>query len=230
MPLHNCPVVKSKKPQKGFLTLIALALLIHVGCGKEPKIEKRTVPPLAKITPAIPETGNTEKGIPVPKVSEKEVRMLAAILPLKDSAISFKMEGDDKAVQKQYEKFQTLLTSVHYDSEGLNWELPKGWKNLPASKMRLATIVLPEQNGESLSISVMEVSLPSGPKQTTLANINRWLGQLQLPHITTEVIENKTSEEGGATQLKSEAGEISVINIFGKKKGGMRPPFAPFAR
>lgn len=85
---------------------------------------------------------------------------------------------------------------------GLRWSMPKGWKEIPGSGMRLATFVPPG----GLKTEGTVVSLP-GDSGTELANVNRWRGQIALP---------PTDEAGLAaarTTVSSKAGPVRVYDF-----------------
>lgn len=56
-----------------------------------------------------------------------------------------------------------------------NWTLPAGWSAKPASGMRLATIIIPQEEGDSLEAAIFELG------GDIAGNINRWRGQIGLP-------------------------------------------------
>lgn len=64
-----------------------------------------------------------------------------------------------------------------------HWTLPVGWSAKPASGMRLATIIIPQEEGSNLDASVTEFG------GDLAGNINRWRGQIGLTTLPeTEVI------------------------------------------
>ncbi|PIR19528.1 MAG: hypothetical protein COV48_01505 [Elusimicrobia bacterium CG11_big_fil_rev_8_21_14_0_20_64_6] len=87
-------------------------------------------------------------------------------------------------------------------AQGLRWTLPSGWKEVPGTGMRLATLVPPG----GLKTEGTVVSLP-GDSGGELANANRWRGQIGLP---------ATDEAGVAaarTKLTTKAGPVSVYDF-----------------
>lgn len=211
----------------GTLSLISVAFV--AGCNDSSQIEEHIVPPLA---PAISESDKSSK-IPPPasKVSAeaKETRMLASIFPLDEQGYFFKMEGAPEAVNEEASNFESLMKSLIFEQGELAWKLPEGWKNLPASGMRLATLVLPAKDGaKPLEVSVLKLPMRGGTDQATLENINRWRGQLGLDAIAKSDLLSKDSEKTGISRVKSEEGEVVIVNLLGKKNpsSGMTPPFA----
>lgn len=61
---------------------------------------------------------------------------------------------------------------------GLEWTLPKGWKQEVAGGMRYATFEVPVQGRLDASVVVLP-----GEAGGELANVNRWRGQIGLPPV-----------------------------------------------
>jgi hypothetical protein len=57
------------------------------------------------------------------------------------------------------------------------WEIPSTWKDGKTSSMRIASLKVDDQNGSELDISV--TTFP-GDVGGLLANVNRWIGQIDL--------------------------------------------------
>ena len=67
---------------------------------------------------------------------------------------------------------------------GIHWSLPKGWKEVEStSSMRLASVVIESVEGSDLSLTKFP-----GDAGGTVANINRWRGQVGLAQATPEEI------------------------------------------
>ena len=93
-------------------------------------------------------------------------------------------------------------------AETVRWSVPKGWKSLPASGMRLATMIPPGPGKAELTI----VSLP-GEVGGELANANRWRGQLGLGPIDERAL------AAGRRKTSSPAGQVAVYDFTsGDKK------------
>ncbi|MDP3542667.1 MAG: hypothetical protein Q8T11_09410 [Elusimicrobiota bacterium] len=83
---------------------------------------------------------------------------------------------------------------------GLRWSMPKGWKEVPGTGMRLATFVPPG----GLKTEGTVVSLP-GDSGSELANANRWRGQIGLP---------PTDEAGMAAARTTVAAKIGPVRVY----------------
>jgi hypothetical protein len=60
---------------------------------------------------------------------------------------------------------------------GVRWTAPKGWADVAATGMRVATLVPPAANGKAEG----SVAAFPGDVGGELANVNRWRGQIALP-------------------------------------------------
>lgn len=87
----------------------------------------------------------------------------------------------------------------------LHWQAPAGWKELPASGMRRASFQVPGPAGAG-DLSV--VVLP-GPAGGTLANINRWRGQLGLGEFSAADLQAQSK------RASSPAGPLVVVDFAG---------------
>ena len=63
---------------------------------------------------------------------------------------------------------------------GISWTVPKGWREQPASGMRVGSFQAPGSGGKDVDISVVPLAGEAGGE---LANVNRWRGQLGLPPV-----------------------------------------------
>ena len=76
-------------------------------------------------------------------------------------------------------------------SQGPHWEVPEGWKPGKESAMRVGSFSVSDDNGSSLDISV--TAFP-GDTGGLLANVNRWLGQIDLQPVDEGDLENYVTE------------------------------------
>jgi hypothetical protein len=70
----------------------------------------------------------------------------------------------------------TAVTTASGD--GLRWQAPETWKAKPASAMRKGSYAV--GNGEGATADLSITAFP-GDVGGTLANVNRWRGQIELP-------------------------------------------------
>jgi hypothetical protein len=102
-----------------------------------------------------------------------------------------------------------------------SWTLPAGWKELPGSEFRFATIQLAESSADGKPLEIA-VSSAGG---SVLDNVNRWRGQVGLKNIAEDELA-KTTE---GIKVGDHAG--TFVRLVGtSSSGGMGGgPFAPFA-
>ena len=104
--------------------------------------------------------------------------------PRDDVLWFFKLQGNDKTVSARENDVRELLKSVRFpDTNIIDWTLPAKWRQLPASEMRYATLVMDGEPPLEMSVSQLPAR-PGMPISEQLEdNINRWRNQLSLPTI-----------------------------------------------
>ena len=202
-------------PVASGMLLVGVALLS--GCGKPEQVTSYTVPTHESLQ-------TKEFLAESAKRKPQPARMIAAIVPQGESLWFFKLQGPPDAVQARGEEVREFLKSLKFSSDDKpEWTLPATWTETPGNANRHATLVLSEQPRLELSVTV----LAKGPGDSTkqlLDNINRWRGQLDLPHIAADDLPSRTET------LKAGELTVTVINIVGKASqrpampGGMMPP------
>lgn len=76
-------------------------------------------------------------------------------------------------------------------AQGLKWQAPPSWKELPAGQMRVAAFAVNDAQPP-----VEFTVIPLGPEAGALVpNINRWEGQLGLPHSAPDKVEQLVRKE-----------------------------------
>lgn len=87
-------------------------------------------------------------------------------------------------------------------SQALHWDTPAGWKELPGTGMRLATMIPPGPGKAEATV----VALP-GDVGGELANVNRWRGQIGLPAFDEKGLAKSR------TKTSSKAGPVTVYDF-----------------
>lgn len=195
--------------------LLAGASLL-CGCEQQEKITSYTVPRDESLqTPEfLAETAKRKR---------QPARMLAAIAPHGSELWFFKLQGPPDDVTARDGEFHEFLKSVRFANDTkIEWTLPATWKETPGDKNRYATLVLNEQPPLEVTVTVLAAGGDDRTQQL-LDNINRWRGQLDLPHIEADDLPSRTET--------IQAGELTItaINIVGKAApksamGGMMMP------
>ena len=88
------------------------------------------------------------------------------------------------------------------------WKIPPTWKEGKTSSMRIASLKVADQNGSELDISV--TTFP-GDVGGLLANVNRWVGQIELSPV------NKTSLEKYCKPFIIAGNSGHFIEAYGEK-------------
>jgi hypothetical protein len=136
----------------------------------------------------------------------KAVRTITAFLHRDDRSWFFKLTGDDAAAVAQKAAFFEFVKSVRFGEAapappataavdhgaGLDfrWSVPPAWQKLPAGQMQVAKFAVPEKDGAKAEVSVSFFPNDTGG---TLANVNRWRGQLGLGPIDDAGLKDCTS-------------------------------------
>jgi hypothetical protein len=201
---------------------------VFTGCKKEAEITRYQVPKEKAIAAAAPSAAPRESTDEESKTDDKtpgQDRMLAAIVPQGDKAWFFKLAGQDDAVGKHAEAFESLVQSVSFpESAGgePQWKAPDDWKRLPGNQFRFATLAIPTEGGKPLELTITTLGWQTGgPTDLVLENINRWRREISLKMLKADELETNIRK------VKLEDGEAILVDLHGTlKAGGMRPPFA----
>ena len=89
-----------------------------------------------------------------------------------------------------------------------HWEVPAGWKEVPAASMRYASFTVAGPKGDAADISV--IMLP-GQAGGDLENVNRWRGQIGLPPVDTAGLKSLLEP------VKYKDGDIQLTDMSGPK-------------
>ncbi|CAN5285656.1 hypothetical protein BH10PLA2_BH10PLA2_34340 [soil metagenome] len=134
-------------------------------------------------------------------------RMLAAVIPHDDENWYLKLQGPEAVVAAHKAEFDEVLRTFHFvdkKDQPAEWTTPKGWKKLPATERRYATLEL-EDEKNPLQITV--TMLPGGGM--VVPNINRWRKQLGLNWITAMDLPRVS------TEVKIASGKAIAVDIVG---------------
>ena len=133
--------------------------------------------------------------------------ILLALYRNKGETWLFPFIGDRDLINEQEKNFESFLASTTlrageieirakapdlppppaHDQHGApTWEVPSHWVKTSASSMRLASYEVKDGNGSKLDFSV--TSFP-GDVGGTLANVNRWLGQIGIDPVKEDGLE-----------------------------------------
>src|SRR4029077_16036488 len=113
-----------------------------------------------------------------------------------DQAWFFRLSGPPDPVAGLAENFRTFVKSLRFAAEDAPpvWQLPEGWRQKPGSGMRYATIEVDAPAAPlDLSVTVLPPS-ESDSDAYTLANVNRWRGQLGLPPLAASQLPDNVEQ------------------------------------
>lgn len=192
-----------------FLSLaLALSLSTTLGCQQKEGISTYTVEHESTSRPPANRRA----------LAQRSDRTLAAILPQGDKAWFFKMAGPAPAVERHRDDFLAFLKMVAPATKAggpPSWELPEGWEEKGASPMRVATLVVPDED-DPLEIAVSSLQLTDDWDDFLTRNVNRWLGQLNQDPLTDATIKKLVDKVATA------AGPATVIELSGTRQGSSR--------
>jgi hypothetical protein len=109
-------------------------------------------------------------------------RLLAAILPHGERTWFFKLMGPAQEVEQYKGAFDRFIKSVRFSDQKeppVTWTAPDGWRQEAGSAMRYAGF-RPAAKESEAELTVVALGRDAG---STLANVNRWRGQIGLKPI-----------------------------------------------
>ncbi|MEM8947607.1 MAG: hypothetical protein AAGD11_20725 [Planctomycetota bacterium] len=140
-------------------------------------------------------------------------QILVAVVPQADKAWFFKLNGKKPAVERQRQAFDAFVSTVQLaanSAEKPRWDLPDGWTEKAATEMRVATLKVPDVDGD-LDLAVSSLPLTGDWEDFLVPNVNRWLNQLQCSRMTKpEVLEL-------AEQIPAAEATATVFHLAGLK-------------
>jgi hypothetical protein len=138
------------------------------------------------------ESGNLFEVSGTARESSSPARIVTAMVHRPDASWFYKLTGDAALVEAQKPAFIEFLKSIRIKdgapaeetaaagSSKPNWRVPGQWKELPAGQMQMAKFAVPQRGSAKAEVSVSIFPNDTGG---TLANVNRWRGQIGLPEV-----------------------------------------------
>jgi len=162
-------------------------------------------------------------GLPNGADPKKDGRILAAMTTNGSSTLFFKMRGNAALTESQKNEFikwvgavcnaqaptrpsqsEAVLPPTASKSE-IKWEIPNGWKEVPASSMRYASF---NAGGNEDKIDISVVMFP-GEGGSDIENVNRWRQQIGLPPMSEAAVTSQI------TTLKAGDATFAMVDIAG---------------
>jgi hypothetical protein len=166
-------------------------------------------------------------------------RTVVAMIPRNGASWFFKMRGDPDVVAGAKPAFLQFLSSVHFgpkqaasplpdphagitgmgmgavadDASGAEpkWSAPTNWNETAPGPMVKKSYSIAGEAGQK---AVVSISVLTGEGGGTLANVNRWRGQLGLPPIAEDALP-KTAES-----LETPGGKATLVDFTGTDVAG----------
>ena len=186
-------------------------------CGCE-KVEKITSYPVVKheSLQTTEYLANFERAHPKPE------RMIGLVVPRATTLWFFKLQGSVEAVTARENDVREFLKTLQFPSnEKVEWTLPAGWQKLDASEMRYATLILDGEPPLEMTVTKFPGRDDLPQAEQVVMNINRWRGQLSLPPIRDEDLDDQSE------QIPIADGKGYWTSLVGRprpKPAGMTPP------
>ena len=159
-----------------------------------------------------------EQSAPKPK------RMIGVIIPRPSIFWFLKLDGPVEAVTARIDDVKRFVQTVQFPSaEAIDWTLPTGWRRLPPSEFRFATLVLDGEPPLELSVTQLPVRPDVDLNEQILSNLNRWRGQLSLPDVTIADLDQQAEK---LTIGETSAYLIDLMGMGSARPAGMMPPMA----
>jgi hypothetical protein len=197
------------------LAVVVVASLLVVGCGPKAEIQTYTVAKEVVTTPEAPPIASPPAEAKPNADAKPTDRMIGAILPAGDISWFFKATGPIAEMDKQADAIRGFFESVSIKpgAPKPEWKLPESWKEQGASGMRVATLLIPAEE-KPIEMSVMTAS------GDVLSNVNRWRGQMNLPHVDAAELAKTVSEK------KVGESTMTIVDLKGQFSNTMAAPFA----
>jgi hypothetical protein len=159
-------------------------------CGCE-KVEKITSYPVVKHD----SLQTTEYLSKFEQAHPKPERMIGLVVPRATTLWFFKLQGNVEAVTARENEVRAFLKSLQFPTnDQVEWTLPTGWKKLGASEMRYATLVLDGERPLEMTVTKFPGREDLPEAEQVVMNINRWRGQLSLPPIRDEDLDDQSEQ------------------------------------
>jgi hypothetical protein len=225
--------------QTGQVSVVVLPQVV----GKDLEVlnifrERLSVPPLESS-----ELAELEQGVPIGSEGGKlydmqgvgsegavRNRLLVAVLEDDRSSYYFNFFGPAALVEAEKPKFLALLKSVTRETSASTpapapaaptiaapttasgrpqWTVPDGWRETPPTQMLLARFEAAGEGGKA----EITVSMFPGDVGGTVANVNRWRGQVGLAPM------DETAVNQALTPLEVEGGSAMIVEMLNDQAG-----------
>jgi hypothetical protein len=138
------------------------------------------------------EQGNLFEIAGTPGQATPPARIVTAMVHRSDASWFYKLSGDSALVETQKPVFIEFLKSIRLkeappdadttssDTPKPKWTVPGQWQEVAPGQMQMAKFTVPARGSAKAEVSVSIFPNDTGG---TLANVNRWRGQIGLPAV-----------------------------------------------
>lgn len=172
--------------RKSLSLVLGLAVLLS-GCGNPDQIRRYQV----KSEPSSAKSGlNLAAPSANPSASGGQ-RSLGAIVLHEGKAWFLKAMGPPAEISPIINGFDQVIRSLQFVEGEPKFELPSGWTRTPGSQFRFATL---KTGAADVAVSSLPLRPGENAEQYTLANVNRWLGQVGKPGLSADQLGSVTKK------------------------------------
>ena len=161
-----------------------------------------------------------ERG-PDKRTSAEPDRMLVAMVPRGPKTWFLKLTGPDTEVATEQDRFVAFLKSIRFSGTAgePEWELPQGWRRLPGTGTRFATLQIgPVERPLELTVIPLTTA-PGAYDDYILANINRWREQLAQPPFASVQAMRSAEPTGWLSEVQTrDAVAVTFASMVGRAR------------
>jgi hypothetical protein len=175
---------------------LAAISLFFIGSGCEQRTEVRVYDAPKADTVFVsgsPSLQNQARSAPTPPISGPR-RILGAVIPMESGCYFLKATDSPENLQPLLSDFYTIVLefAINASTGKPEMKLPEGWTMNPRNDIAMAELISPSAT-RNIKFTVTVLGMPAADQWQgyLLSNINRWRGQLKLPDLAIETLDNE---------------------------------------
>ena len=172
--------------RNSLILVLGLAVFL-TGCGNPDQIRRYQV----KSEPSSAKSGLNLAVTSANTSASGGQRSLAAIVLHEGKAWFLKAMGPPAKISPIINRFDQVIRSIQFVEGEPKFELPSGWTRTPGSQFRFATL---KTGAADVAVSSLPLRPGENVEQYTLANVNRWLGQVGKPGLSADQLGSVTKK------------------------------------
>ena len=198
--------MRTATDRKSLSFVLGLAVLLS-GCDDPDQIRRYQV----KSEPSSAESGLNLAATSANPSTSGGQRSLGAIVLHEGKAWFLKAMGPPAEISPIINGFDQVIRSIQFVDGEPKFELPSGWTRTPGSQFRFATL---KTGAADVAVSSLPLRPGENAEQYTLANVNRWLGQVGKPDLSADQLGSVTKT------VPISSGEAIVFDSGAPSTGG----------